>query len=341
MKPKTISAATHSAAAVRVPVFTDLQKLFCQIQTTSVVPVYICNCNYITNKLYQSCSCSVHYPDDPPRILLVGKTGVGKSGTGNTILGQKVFKSEISSSSVTGQCEKFHAVMNGRKVSVIDSPGLFDTSLTKEEVVNRIKRCIPLSAPGSHVFLVVIQLGRFTDEEAEAVRIIQAVFGEESSMYTMVLFTHGDEIKGKNIHTFVRDSPKLVNIIKNYSGRFHVFSNEAKNPEQVVQLFEQIDKIVTGNGGQHYTNEMLDTVERAIEVEKFHILKEKEEEEERQKEIDGLRDKLVGEAFEKAKEQLENEYEQQARWQAEKNIVHIRNGRFSFLNDVIKNFFLQ
>ncbi|XDV15307.1 hypothetical protein PO909_015425 [Leuciscus waleckii] len=269
------------------------------------------------NVSVQDSDDTVYQIGDPLRILLVGKTGVGKSATGNTILGKKVFKSEISSSSVTGHCEKFHALINGRKVSVIDSPGLFDTSLTTAEVVNRIKLCIPLSAPGPHVFLVVIQLGRFTDEEAEAVRIIQAIFGEVSSTYTMALFTHGDRLQDKNIHTFVRDSPKLLSFIRTCSGRYHVFNNKDKNPEQVIQLLDQIDKMVTGNGGQHYTSEMLERVERAIEEEKRRILKEREEQ--RQREIETLRATFKDEDYEKAREKLNEDYEQQAREEAERS----------------------
>ncbi|XDV15309.1 hypothetical protein PO909_015427 [Leuciscus waleckii] len=152
----------------------------------------------------------------------------------------------------------------------------------------------------------------------------------------MALFTHGDRLEDKNIHTFVRDSPKLLSFIKTCSGRFHVFNNKERNPEQVVQLFEQIDKIVTGNYGQHYTSEMLE-IEKATEAEKYHILKENEEQ--RKNETEALRAKLEGEAFEKAKEKLDNEFEQQAQWQAEKNI-RMRNGGFSFLN-YVRTFFFQ
>ncbi len=195
-------------------------------------------------------------------------------------------------------------------------PGLFDTSLTTEEVINRIKLCIPLSAPGPHAFLVVIQLGRFTDEEAKAVRIIQAVFGEESSNYIMALFTHGDRLEGKNIHTFVRDNPKLLSFIKTCSGRYHVFNNKEQNPEQVVQLLDQIDKMVTGNGGQYYSSEMLERVEKEIEKEKQRILKETEKQ--RQRETEALRAQLQDEAYEKALVKLNNKYEGEARIQAEK-----------------------
>ncbi|KAF5896605.1 GTPase IMAP family member 4-like, partial [Clarias magur] len=251
------------------------------------------------------------------RILLIGKTGVGKSATGNTILGKKVFNSDIASSSVTTQCDKADGSVHGRKVYVIDSPGLFDTQLSEDEVVDRIKLCVPLSAPGPHVFLVVIQIGRFTEEEVQTVKIFQTIFGKNSSTYTMALFTHGDKLKGKSIHQFVRNNTKLLNFIRTCNGGYHVFNNKDQNSDQVIQLLDQIDKIVTLNGGEHYTTEMLQEAERLVEAEKQRILKENEAK--RQKEEDELRARLEGEALEREKKKLQEEHERQARAQAERS----------------------
>lgn len=198
---------------------------------------------------------------------MVGKTGVGKSAVGNTTLGETTFTSKLSSSSVTLVCDKNKRNVDGQMVAVIDTPGLFDTKSTQEEIVNEIKKCITFSAPGPHAFLIVIQLGRFTDEEKEAVNILQQIFGKEAEKYTIVLFTREDDLQGESIKSFIMGSEVSADlktlVFGACHGRYHAFNNrDRNNRSQVFELLEKINNMTIMDGRQHYyTNKMFQEAE--------------------------------------------------------------------------------
>ncbi|XP_056298952.1 GTPase IMAP family member 7-like isoform X2 [Pseudoliparis swirei] len=220
---------------------------------------------------------------DSKRIVLLGKTGVGKSSVANTIFGEPLFKIGHSVNSETKECQAETKPVNGGNITLIDSPGFFDTDQPEDEMKSAIVRCITEFAPGPHAFLIVIKVERYTLQEQAVIAKMHQYFSEEFFQFATVLFTHGDQLpEGKTIESFIRDNKLVMELVKKCGGRCHVIDNKywKNNPQeeyrsnrvQVKKLLKTIEEMVKANKGGCYTNEMLQAVEERIKWEETRIM---------------------------------------------------------------------
>ncbi|XP_068939722.1 GTPase IMAP family member 8 [Petaurus breviceps papuanus] len=191
-------------------------------------------------------------------LILVGRSGTGKSSTGNTIIGEHRFVAKHEGETITKTCQNKDRTWREKIITVVDTPP-FDLTLASKDLSKQGEeafRSLCLS-PGAKVFILVVQLGRFTQEDEKSIRELEAIFGKEITEYMIVLFTRKEDLGTETLENYIKtsDNQLLKKLIKLCGGRFCAFNNKEfglAQEKQVNELLEMVDRLVQSHEGQGY-----------------------------------------------------------------------------------------
>ncbi|KAG1959242.1 trichohyalin [Pimephales promelas] len=204
-----------------------------------------------------------HQPSPLPelRVVLLGRKGAGKSSAGNTILS---LAGGFETNKPTEECVKRRADVEGRRVTVVDTPGwewYYPGNGTPGWVRRETKRSMSLCPPGPHaVLLVVRSCTSVTADYHQQIEEHLELLGKAVWDHTLVLFTRGDELGSIPIEQRIRNGGKAFQrLLERCGNRFHVLENKRRldDGSQVKELMRKLDELVGERGGRYYEMDVL------------------------------------------------------------------------------------
>lgn len=140
------------------------------------------------------------------------------------------------------QCVTFRSQLEQTQVLVINTPDLMQPNISEVSLNEHITECVRQSAPGPHVFLLLLQHDDFTEENRLKLCEILELFSVESFCHSLILISSprvGSDIKEDD-----EPNQSLKDMIRKCRYRYLKLKNL-----EVPELLTRIGQIAKENNG--------------------------------------------------------------------------------------------
>uniref|UniRef100_A0A8D3CAL7 AIG1-type G domain-containing protein n=1 Tax=Scophthalmus maximus TaxID=52904 RepID=A0A8D3CAL7_SCOMX len=196
------------------------------------------------------------------RLILLGPSGGGRSSLADTLLGNSGTKAP------TGplmESTKRRAVVDGREVTVIDTPDLLGPSLGNNKRAREALQSLQLVSPGPHAFLLVVRAPGSSigidQDAAQAIRATLELFGDVAAGYIIPVLTHADRLgRRRTVDQLLDvDTGALRNVVSLCGQRPELVDNRPDCPPEAKsgthrQLVERV--METKDLREHFVHEL-------------------------------------------------------------------------------------
>lgn len=171
----------------------------------------------------------------------MGNSWSSRSEVGNALLGQSQFNTEVEPET----CLSFTGQLMGNGLVIINTPNLLLPSISQFHLIEHIERCMRLSSPGPHLFLLVLQPESFTEDHKDRLCRILEHISDQSFAHSLVLKTPR-ETPGQNSV----GPGALEAMVRNCRGEFLW-----KRTTKLSEIWQFLEKTLTENRGRRVSSE--------------------------------------------------------------------------------------
>lgn len=188
------------------------------------------------------------------RVALLGSSWSEKKEVGNLLLRNNVFNNNNKPKG----CVRIGGTLDDKKLVVINTPYLPPLNTSQQDLTEFIKDCAKRSAPGPHVFLLLVQPENFTEEhKLRLCRVLQG-YSDRSFDHSLILISAPREESSGSLEDFMK-SPELNEMIKKCNLRYLKRSDIEHS-----KLLTHLGEIMKDNNGEHVSYEAFEDTTQTI-----------------------------------------------------------------------------